>query len=278
MTTFGIARSRNEADIIEWSILRMLRQVDHVIIGDDSTDGGELALQRLVDEGLPVTVVWDDEPAYHQPEVVKRLMLQARDMGAEWAVPFDLDEAWTADVGRVADRLAELPEHVLIATARNMNHTATILDDPEDPDPMHRMGWRSREMLPLMKVAVRIRDDVRMAHGNHSASFDAEPFPAAINGVLESRHFPYRTPEQFIKRVLDNWPDLKAASSLHPGHGAHIRAYGEHYDEFGEAGLREWFANGLLAKNPVDDPSLVFDPIHSLIEPDEPAGEAKAWP
>lgn len=277
MTTFGIARSRNEADIIEWSILRMLDQVDHVIIGDDSTDGGQHSLERLVAEGLPLTVVWDDEPAYHQPEVVKRLMLQARDMGAVWAVPFDLDEAWSADVGRVADRLAELPEHVLIATARNMNHTATILDDPIDPDPMHRMGWRSREMLPLMKVAVRIRGDVEMAHGNHSARFLQEPLPPAINGVLESRHFPYRTPEQFIKRVRDNWPDLKA-SGLSRGHGAHIWAYGEHLDQYGEDGLRAWFNDGMLHKDPEGDDSLVFDPIRSLLEPDEPVGDVKAWP
>lgn len=264
MTTFGIARSRNENDIIEWSIRRMLRQVDHVIVGDDSTDGSETILQRLVDEGLPLTVVWDDEPAYHQPDVVKRLMLQARDAGAVWAVPFDLDEAWTADVGRIADRLAQLPDSVLIATARNMNHVATARDDPADPDPMHRMGWRSREMLPLMKVAVRIRDDVRMAHGNHAAAFDDEPLPPAVNGVLESRHFPYRSPEQFTKRVLDNWPDLKA-SGLARSHGTHIWVYGEHYEQFGADGLRDWFYSGMFEREPEANGDLVFDPIRALL-------------
>lgn len=260
MTTFGITRSKNEDDVIESSLRRMLAQVDHVIIGDNSTDATRPILDRLVSEGLAITLLDDEALSYEQRDVMTAYAHQARDMGAEWGVFFDIDEAWQADGGRIADQLAGLPAHVLLAPARNLTHCATALDDPFDPDPMHRMGWRSAEMLPLTKVACRLRDDLRVGHGNHSATYDRERRPAAVNALLESRHFPYRSAEQFIKRVKGAWPPLRD-SGLPETHGAHMWAYGRHLDEFGEDGLRRWFANGMYFTDPDANPDLVHDPL-----------------
>lgn len=268
MTTWGITRSYNEADVIEWSIRRMLRQVDHILIGDNSDDGTGKILRSLKREGLPLTLLRDDKPSYEQRDVMTAYAHHARQAGAEWGVFFDIDEAWTGLTGNIAETLAALPEHILIAPARNLNHCATNRDDPTDPDPMHRMGWRSREMLPLMKVAARLREDLHIDHGNHAAHYYAEPLAAAVLDQLESRHYPYRSPEQFIKRVKHSWPQLRD-SGLSEGHGAHMWAYGRHYDEFGEAGLRRWFENGMLMKDPQANADLVFDPLPPLYEEDE---------
>lgn len=267
MTTWGITRSKNEVDLIEWSLRRMLRQVDHVLIGDNSDDGSEVILRGLVKEGLPITLMYDDAPSWHQREVMTSYAHFARTHGAEWGVFFDIDEAWTGQTGNIAGTLAQLPDHILIAPARNLNHCATDADDPTDPDPMHRMGWRSREMLPLVKVAARLHEDLWIDHGNHAAHYYGEQFPASINGVLESRHYPYRSPEQFIKRVQGSWPELRE-SGLPEGHGAHMRAYGQHLDEFGPEGLARWFDNGMLLKSPSENPDLVFDPLPPLYEED----------
>lgn len=259
MTTFGITRSKNEDDLIEWSLRRMLHHVDHIIIGDNSTDDTRPIIERLIAEGLAITLLDDEALSYQQCDVMTAYAHRARDMGAQWGVFFDIDEAWQCE-GRITDQLATLPEHVLIAPARNLTHCATDTDDPADPDPMHRMGWRSAQMLPLVKVACRLRDDLRIGHGNHSATYDREPRPAAVNDLIESRHFPYRSPEQFIKRVQGAWPPLRD-SGLPETHGAHMRAYGQHLDEFGEEGLRRWFANGMFFENPAANPELVHDPL-----------------
>jgi hypothetical protein len=256
---FGITRSYNEADIIESSIRRMCAQVDHVIIGDNSDDGTGEILLELGAKGLPITVLWDDAPSVAQRDVMTAYGHLAREMGATWGVFFDIDEVWYASDTRIADALADLPDHILLAPARNLNHTASTADDPEDPDPIHRMGWRNAEMLPLVKVACRLRDDLAIGHGNHSASYAGERHPAAVNGLLESHHYPYRSPEQFIKRVKGAWPQLRD-SGLPETHGAHMWAYGRHLDEFGEDGLRRWFENGMLAKDPASNPDLVYDP------------------
>lgn len=256
----AITRSCNEVDIAASSVRRMCHQVDHVIVGDNSTDGAHGELQALVDEGLPITLHWEDEPNWHQPKVVKRFVEEARGMGADWVVPFDLDEVWAADEGRIADALGELDERVLIAPARLLSHVATSEDDPAERDPFVRMGWRETEVLPLPKVAFRAREDAITRDGNHSVAFEGVRRPPEVSGVLGVRHFPYRTPEQFVKRVEIAWPQIRD-SGLGEDYGAHVWIYGRVLDEKGPEGLHAWFRDGFFHENPAENPDLVFDPL-----------------
>lgn len=262
----GITRSFNEDDIIESSMRRMAAQVDHVIIGDNSTDNTRAILDGLVAEGLAITVLDDDAPSVAQREVMTRYAHEAREMGASWAVFFDIDEVWAADGGRMANQLMDLPELALIVHARNITHCATSEDDGSNLDPCTRMGWRSVEMLPLGKVACRLRDDLVIGHGNHNATFTNERRPLTVTNLIESRHFPYRSPEQLIKRVKGAWPQLRD-SGLPESHGAHMWAYGRHLDEFGEDGLRAWFADGMFFTDPASNPDLIFDPLPPMPAP-----------
>jgi hypothetical protein len=262
---FGITRSLNEDDVVEFSLRRMCLQVDHVLVGDNSTDGTRGIIDALIADGLPITLLEDTAKNFEQREVMTAYAQLARDMGATWGVFFDIDEAWYADGGRITDVLADLPEHILLAPARNLTHCVTDQDDLGDADPMNRMGWRSVEMLPLVKVACRLRADLEIGHGNHSAHYGDERHTAAINDLLESRHFPYRSPEQLIKRVTHAYPMLKA-SGLPRSHGLHMWEMGEHWEEYGDAGLRRWFANGMHFEDPASNPELVHDPLPELVE------------
>lgn len=269
MATFGITRSYNEVDLIEWAIRRMLRQVDHIIIGDNSNDGSEEILRDLAREyPADITLLWDDAPSVAQRDVMMDYAGRAQAAGGEWGVFFDIDEAWLGQDGNIASTLRDAPDSILLAPARNLNHNTTDADDPADLDPMHRMGWRNAEMLPLYKMAARLRDDLWIGHGNHTAGFWNEPMPGAANGILEARHFPYRSPEQFIKRVQGAWPQLRD-SGLPESHGAHMWAYGRHLDEFGPEGLARWFENGMRMRDPASNPDLVHDPLPPLTNPDD---------
>lgn len=261
----AISRVRDEDDIIESSLRRMLGQVDHVIIGEGgSQDRTREIIDHVANETGRVTVYDDDALNYEQCDVMTEYARRAQLMGAKFAAFYDTDEVWFADGGSIRDVLLELPEHILIATARNLTHCATTEDDESDPDVLHRMGWREAEMLPLMKVACRLRDDLSVGHGNHSAHYGSERHAATVNGVLESRHFPYRTADQFVKRVKIAWPMLRD-SGLPESHGAHMWAYGRHLDEFGEEGLRRWFENGHL--HTPGRPGMVHDPLPELSSP-----------
>jgi hypothetical protein len=261
---FGITRVRDEDDIVEYSLRRMTAQVDHVIIGEGcSTDQTRPIVERLVAQGLPITLLDDEALNFEQREVMTRYAHIAREMGATWGVFYDTDEAWTADGGRIADVLPALADDVLIVHADNTTHCATSEDDPSDPDPMGRMKWRQANVLPLGKVACRLRDDLVIGHGNHSAGYDDDQRPLTIGEVLHSRHFPYRTPEQFIKRVRIAYPMLKR-SGLPRHHGQHIWEYGECWEQHGDDGLRTWFRDGMFFEDPASDPGLVYDPIPAL--------------
>jgi hypothetical protein len=262
MTTFGITRSLNENDLIEWSVRRMLAQVDHVIIGDNSTDGGWEILEKLVGEGLPVTLLEDRKLNWQQNEVMTAYAFMAREMGADWVCPFDIDEAWLPCFGRrISDALDTVPDGVLMVVAANLTHSATTEDDMSDPDPMHRMKWRSPERLPLGKVACRVVDGLEIGHGNHSATYEGVRHIPTVHDVIEVRHFPYRTADQFLKRVEGAWPMLRD-SGLPRSHGAHMWGYGEMLDRAGPQAVKDWFTSKMLFDDPEHNAEgLVFDPL-----------------
>jgi glycosyltransferase involved in cell wall biosynthesis len=258
MTTFGITRTKNEQDIIAATVTRMCAQVDQIIVGDGSTDSTWEILEQL-----PVTLIRDETPTYEQSQQMTFLAHRAREMGADWIVPFDADEVWLAIEGRIADCLDELPDEVLVAEATVLNHIATALDDPDEPDPVTRIGWRRPEMLPLRKVACRALENLSIDFGNHGASYEGLAFTPRVAHLLNVRHFPYRSAAQFINKIAIGAPAL-LQSGLPEEFGAHWRAYGRTLEEHGPEALEAWFDRWAWSEDPENDPDVVFDPVPDL--------------
>jgi glycosyltransferase involved in cell wall biosynthesis len=275
MTVVGISMVRDEADIIEATVRQMASQVDRLVVADNlSTDGTRDILERLAGE-LPLTVVDDPIPAYLQSDKMSRLAAQAGADGADWIVPFDADEWWRCDFGRIADALegrcpeVRIGDDIALVGATLFDHVPTGADD-SNPDPTRRMRWRRDTPLPLPKVACRFRWGLMISQGNHNATYHG--ISAAIStGVLQVRHFPYRSDEQFIRKVRNGAGAYAAAGdALPPEAGAHWRGWGQILDEHGEAHLvehvyRKWFwrANPRLAvliDGEAQGP-LVLDPV-----------------
>ncbi len=184
------------------------------------------------------------------------LAADAAMMGAEWIVPFDADEVWLAlDGRRIADVLAE--QEASVVTAQLVNHVAALGDDMDVP-PVERIGWRHVNGLPLPKVACRACLPVTIAAGNHGAHY-----PSGIeHGLLQVRHFPYRSPEQFVQKAK-NGAAAYAATNLPRSTGQHWREYGEMIAEHGDEAGHAWFRKHFWAPDPEADPNLIFDPCPS---------------
>jgi hypothetical protein len=259
MTTVAISMVKDEEDVIRDSVTWMMHQVDHVLVADNlSTDG----TRAILDE-LGVDVLEDPDPAYRQSEKMTALAQAAVvQYGADWIVPFDADELWFAyGHRRVAEALATLPDDTWIATATLYDHVATGLDDDEETSPFLRMGWRRVTPGGLPKVACRWREDLVIEQGNHGAHY-TNMVPTRIDGVLEVRHFPYRSATQFVRKAI-NGKAAYDATDLPYSAGAHWRMYGGIAEERGDEACADWFREHFFAPDPeagLKGEPLVYDP------------------
>jgi hypothetical protein len=257
VTVWGISVVRDEADIIEATVSRMLREVDHVLVADNrSVDGTDEILRSL--DG--VTVLVDPDPAfnYHQAQRMTVLAALAAQRGARWVVPFDADEVWVAHDGRVGDVLDGLQDEVLLARAPWLNHVNTDRDPPVT-NPLARMVYRRREFDPMPKVACRTRPELSINKGNHNATYRGVPTPRCVEGLFRVHHFPIRSAEQFVRKVRQKAETL-SDSSLPEFVGVDKRPWVRILEEEGEDALvarvyqgHWWFADP-------DEAGLVLDP------------------
>jgi glycosyltransferase involved in cell wall biosynthesis len=254
MTTFAMTMAKDEADVIEGTVSRMLAEVDAVIVADNgSTDG----TREILDE-LPVQVIDDPEVGYYQARKMSALAALAAEQGATWVVPFDADEVWASPHGRIADVLAGVDPCVAVAPAPILNYVAAADDHPALP-PLERIRWRRREPLGLPKVACRPVLPATIEQGNHGANYPTE----IVHGLLEVHHFPYRSAEQFLSKVRNGAAAYKA-TDLPYGTGQHWREYGALLERDGPEGVEAWFREHFVADDPTSDPDLILSPCPLL--------------
>ena len=255
---------RDEADIVETVVRNLVAQgVERVVVADNlSTDATGSILERL-GAALPVTVLCDRLAAHYQAEKISLMARAAAQAGAGWVLPFDADEVWTASGGTVAQWLAGCEADVVQVPV--LNHVPTAQDDEDEPDPVRRLRWRKTEPNRLHKVVFRADARARLHHGNHGVDRRGRR-----QRGLEIRHFPYRSEEQFLRKVRQGSAAL-AATDLTDEVGKHWRGLGEADDPALHAAWQSlvtthnlpsewWVPRRGLVEDPVQLPGLTVDP------------------
>lgn len=232
----AISMVRDEEDIIGYTLLHMLSQVDHVIVADNmSVDG-----TRDILEAFPadrVSIVDDRDPAYTQDVKMTALTHRAGAMGADWVIPFDADEAWTLpDLELVeADVLATQP-YVFVPHFKEMM--------PYELNPIKDFQWRLVEPERFDKVCFRYHPFAKLHMGNHGVDHPG----VRLRNMTKVRHYQYRSLEQ-VRRKVSNGVGAFNASSLPQTYGAHWREL----DTLNDNALALWWEDYTSQK-------LVFDP------------------
>lgn len=244
----GIAKVKDEADVIQVIVRHMLDQVDHVLVADNASSDGT----REILEALPVELIDIPDVAHYQGRHMTDLTARAAGRGAEWVVPFDADEFIYSPFGRLADVIAAHGADIYPVGIYEHRSTAS---DPDEPNPLRRMGWRTRELSPLHKVACRTSIPVRLAEGNHQAVYE----PSIVWEQLIMRHYPYRSLEQFISKVRNGYAGRRA-TDLPEDQSVHLRELGALLEQEGEEGLERKFYADFWVETPESDPELIFDP------------------
>lgn len=264
MTTFAIGMVRDELDVLPYTLAHMLTQVDGVILADNGSRDGTYEMLQSPGRDPRLTVLDDFEVGYWQSRKMTRLADVARtECDAGWVIGWDADEVWlTRDGRRIADVLADLPETVRIATADLWDHVATG-EDPDDENPLVRIGWRRPHCAPLPKVACRALPGLTIAQGNHSATYDDCDLPGTVANLLTIRHYSYRSAAQTVRKVR-NGAQAYAATTLPEEMGAHWRQMGLMSDEQIADAYRTWHwradpSKPLVIEGEQQGP-LVYDP------------------
>ena len=217
VTVAGLARVKNEADVIEAFVRHHTALLDHVVVVDNaSADGTRNILDALVEEGLPITVLDDATFVYRQSEIMTFLTRAAfAELGCERLFLLDADEFLIADAGRTLDRGALDAALGRLAwethgTVPWVTYVPTGADDPEQTEPLSRIVHRRvREAVVHQKLAVSasfLRDpDAVVEQGNHAVSGRPSAATAdALPGVALA-HFPARSMQQLASKVLVGW-------------------------------------------------------------------------
>lgn len=192
----AVSMMRDEADVAAAVVRHLYNEgVDLVIVADNlSTDGtGELAR----DAGAQV--ILDPEPGYYQADKMTDLARRAHELGATWVLPFDADEIFYSPTGPISDALDTCPADVIVC--HGWDHIACPRDrfDQLGVSPFERIVHRRPTTQPLPKVAFRARSDITVRQGNHSVEhIDGMTY---ATGILEYRHFQYRSLEQMTRKV-----------------------------------------------------------------------------
>jgi glycosyltransferase involved in cell wall biosynthesis len=253
---------KDEADVIEYTLRQMVNEgVDGILVADNmSTDDTAQAVQKVASiSATPIVLITDDDRAYYQSAKMTALAHRVRrDFGADWVVPFDADECWYSRDGSLKEVLENRNPDVFVVQATLYNHWVTALDG-DSQNPFEAMVYREAQPGALPKVACRWHSELVIEAGNHGAAYGRTLYPRNTSRGLELRHFPYRSPEQFLRKARNGAAAL-ALTDLPAHSGAHWRQYGELIDRFGEeAFIRDVYGQYYFHVSPTDA-GMVHDP------------------
>lgn len=253
MRTWAVTMVRDELDILPHTLAHLANEgIDGIIVADNrSTDGTREWLHEAVLD-CELIVVHDEEIGYYQSRKMTRLAHQAFGQGANWVIPFDADEFWHLPTHQPLT--FSLAQHGADAVSAQLYNYFPTSNDGNEPNPFERIQHRDIHPAPLTKVAVASNPTVSIEQGNHGAS-GAEPFLVSPSTITVA-HFPWRTPEQFVRKVANGY-EAYQATDLGDDVGSHWRDYGDLLKREGDQALHalfnKWFRDppGPIEHRPV---------------------------
>lgn len=269
---WAVLRVKDEVDVLGFTLehLRVQKLDGIFVIDNGSTDGTAETISRFHERcmsgpieswgpgsGNPWVMMADDpEVAYYQAAKMTGAAEFLHDLnGAKWIIPVDADELWVTRGTPLGDYFRALPDSVDCVEFNLYNHFPTSGDAGYQLNPFLRIAGRDPEPAPLPKVAIRWQSGMAIHQGNHGAD---GPVARVRPDCAEVRHFPWRSFEQFEKKVRNGAAAYAAAADLPEEMGAHWRGHGRILEEHGVEALRtevwaKWFFDPPIEL--VDDPA-----------------------
>ena len=281
---WAVGMARDEGDIIYHTMIHLAaNNVKGIIVADNLSKDSTWeqmcsAKEEIESRGCDTEVILlkDNITSYTQSEKMTALAKQARERGADWIIPFDIDEIWYSPNQTLFQAFEKLnSENVDVYKALYTNHSLTEFD-PTGKSPFHSM--QHKWTLPTNhKSCFRYRASdsfVRISNGNHFVQHNGWDIGTKVNvyvddygddkivfgpQIISIRHFQWRSLDHFIKKVTNAYEACKALPSNHDLYkGAAWSQEFEEYETNGVEGLEKMFYKNVLVQG--DLGNLIHDP------------------
>ena len=216
MKLVSITMIKNESDIIESFIRYHLNIFDEMIILDNgSADESVKIIENLQNENLPIILIKDHDHYYNQNEKsTKLLKIAFGEYSADIVCPLDADEFLTSDNGNPREILEMLDENRYYKI-KWRTYVATVEDNTSVKFiPSRITHIRDDKYESFYKVAVPkklfLNSKILLELGNHELGFEdiKERNKSLIIDDLRIAHFPLRSVEQCMSKILVGWPNM----------------------------------------------------------------------
>lgn len=214
MKLFSITMVKNEIDIIETFIRYHTSLLDGMVILDNSsTDGTVEVINNLIEEGLPVCLLFDDNPSYDQSAIMTNMLyVSLRQFRPDYFLPLDVDEFLVADPGKPIRPVIEKQLHRdTLFFLSWITYIPTGEDDVDEINPLKRIIHRRKvqhnyDKKVIIPASIAEKHQLTIRQGNHGV--DGVP-AESMNGVnlknLNLAHFPVRSEAQAKSKYLVGW-------------------------------------------------------------------------
>jgi hypothetical protein len=218
---------------------------------------------------LPLELHFSNEIGHHQNTILNTCAQQVlKQRRPDWIIPLDIDEFI----------VAAQPLHQVLASAPGdsplelvwKTYIPSTHDNPSEKNVLKRIQHRAvRETGHFAKVAIPaglLSKGLRIGMGNHGLT-DNRGLPSIKNRTCEElalAHFPVRSPEQFMGKVLAGWLATAAKAEKAKNEAFHWK---ENFDRFVNSGMPNYGQLQQIAlkllnhENTACSEGVVFEPL-----------------
>lgn len=209
---FSISMVKNEMDVIESFVRYNLNILDGMIILDNgSTDDTLKILKLLKKEGLPVFILEDQDKEFKHAKKMNLLLLKAiNEYNADIIVPLDADEFIISNNGnprKILEKIDTQTFHYVKWKTYVPNFERNEKFIPARITRVRDESVETFHKVVLPKELV-INHDVKLTTGSHDLLFEPEyanNIKSVFNAELRIAHFPIRSKEQTISKIVVSW-------------------------------------------------------------------------
>lgn len=232
MKIVSITAIKNEEDIIE-SFVRYHSYIMDlmVILNNGSTDNSTYILKQLINEGLSIIVINDTDKYFEPVEKYNMLLDKAiNKFNADIVCPLDCDEFISCENSNPRELIEKIPKNSIYSVKWRTYVPTSTDDDKQLFIPKRIQNIREKDIESEYKVIIpkEIYNNynIRLIMGNHDISVNSS-FKNQINHIytneLKISHFPLRSINQTMSKVLVNYPNTLSRKEVHKGMSYHYK-------------------------------------------------------